>query len=63
MLQVQVSSTLAKGTKPRALQNSIQRKDATGKAYTLLCILFTQSPPPFFFKRRDYLKSEMSLIP
>lgn len=28
------------------------------------CFVFSShSPPPFFFKRRDYFKSEMSLIP
>lgn len=54
----QVSLTLAKSTKPKALQNSIQRKDETN---ILTCILFTSSP--FLFKRRDYLKSVASLMP
>lgn len=57
---VQVSLILARGTKPTGWWNSIQRKVATRKANTVLCIIFTHTP---FHYLRDHFISKDSLIP
>ena len=59
MLQIQVSLTLAKGTKQQPYK--ILSKEKMQQEKHTHCFVFS-SHAPFFFKRRDYFKSEDSFL-